>query len=249
MTDKEMSVDWIRSQGWSEENLPSDEFGQMLKAYLAGLKAGKPNWHKVADGDLPKDNMPYIVKVKLNYRGAPNISYWIKDNLHDDFEKHKNYTEDIIAWCEIPKYEEEEEEEMGKRNQNMRKSRFEKEAAEYIKTHDDYRVFALDDADIMQIFKDGAEIGFQKGIKAKINTTTISDAPIKAQSAEMADGEQDKPNVFQQFLEKELPEDIQRRVERAAEYGESNAEYFFRAGFFLAHELEEAKKNQDGGKR
>ena len=81
------------------------------------------------------------------------------------------------------------------------------------------------------------ERGFQKG--------------IKAQSEEMAccDGEQDKPNVFQQFLEKELPEDIQRRVERAAEYGESNAEYFFRAGFFLAHELEEAKKNQDGGKR
>lgn len=136
MTDEEMAVDWIRSQGWSEENLP-----------------------------------------------------------------------------------------------------FEKEAAEYIKTHDDYRVFSLDDADIMQIFKDGAEIGFRKG--------------IKAQSEEMAccDGEQDKPNVFQQFLEKELPEDIQRRVERAAEYGESNAEYFFRAGFFLAHELEEAKKNQDGGKR
>ena len=129
---------------------------------------------------------------------------------------------------------------------------FEKEAERYIKTHDDYRVFSLDDADIMQIFKDGAEIGFQKGIKAKINTTTISDAPIKAQSEEIAccDGEQDKPNVFQQFCKKELPEDIQRRVERAAEYGESNAEYFFRAGFFLAHELEEAKKNnQDGGKR
>lgn len=141
---------------------------------------------------------------------------------------------------------------MGGRNRNMRKSRFEEEAAEYIKTHDDYRVFSLDDADVMQIFKDGAEIGFQKGIKAKINTTTVSDCPIKAQSEEMAycDGEQDKPNVFQRFLEKELPEDIQRRVERAAEYGESNAEYFFRAGFFLAHELEEAKKNnQDGGKR
>lgn len=69
------------------------------------LKEKKPKWHKVADGDLPKDNMPYIVKVKLNYRGAPNISYWIKDNLHDDFEKHKNYTEDIIAWCEIPRCE------------------------------------------------------------------------------------------------------------------------------------------------
>lgn len=55
---------------------------------------------------------------------------------------------------------------------------FEKEAAEYIKAHDDYRVFSLDDADVMQIFKDGAELGFREGIKAKINTTTISDAPI-----------------------------------------------------------------------
>lgn len=126
-----------------------------------------------------------------------------------------------------------------------------KAAEEYIKTHDDYRVFALDDADIMQIFKDGAEFGFRKGIKAKINTTTVSDCPIKAQSEGMSccDGEQDKPNVFQRFCKKEFPEDIQRRVERAAEYGESNAEYFFRAGFFLAHELEETKKNQDGGKR
>ena len=124
---------------------------------------------------------------------------------------------------------------MGKRNRNMRKSRFEKEAEQYIKTHDDYRVFALDDADLMQIFKDGAELGFQKGIKTQVK--------------EMAccDGEQDKPNVFQKFCKKEFPEDIQRRVERAAEYGESNAEYFFRAGFFLAHELEEAKKNNQDG--
>ena len=151
--------------------------------------------------------------------------------------KRMAFEETLCDFCCFKEKEEEEEEEMGKRNQNMCKSRFEKEAAEYIKTHDDYRVFSLDDADIMQIFKDGAEIGFREG--------------IKAQSEEIAccDGEQDKPNVFQQFLEKELPEDIQRRVERAAEYGESNAEYFFRAGFFLAHELEEAKKNQDGGKR
>lgn len=118
---------------------------------------------------------------------------------------------------------------------------FEKEAEQYIRTHDDYRVFALDNADIIQIFKDGAKLGFQKGIKA---------VPIKPHiDITCCDGEQDKPNVFQKFCKKEFPEDVQRRVERAAEYGESNAEYFFRAGFFLAHELEEAKKNQDGGKR
>jgi hypothetical protein len=72
---------------------------------------------------------------------------------------------------------------------------------------------------------------------------------MKKWGAEMTKSKR-MPNVFQQFCKKELPEDIQRRVERAAEYGESNAEYFFRAGFFLAHELEEAKKdNQNGGKR
>lgn len=28
--------DWIRSQGWSEETLPSDEYNQMVSAYVAG---------------------------------------------------------------------------------------------------------------------------------------------------------------------------------------------------------------------
>lgn len=42
---------------------------------------------------------------------------------------------------------------------------FEEEAERYIKTHNDYMVFALDDADLMQIFKDGAKFGFQKGKK------------------------------------------------------------------------------------
>lgn len=47
MTDEEMAVNWIRSQGWNEENLPSDELLQMKKAYLAGLKAGSENYSKI----------------------------------------------------------------------------------------------------------------------------------------------------------------------------------------------------------
>ena len=61
MTDEEMAVNWIRSQGWSEENLPSDEFLEKMQAYLAGLKAGRPQWHKVADGDLPKHEVNVLV--------------------------------------------------------------------------------------------------------------------------------------------------------------------------------------------
>lgn len=39
MSDEEIAINWIRSQGWSEENLPSDEFFEKMQAFLAGLKA------------------------------------------------------------------------------------------------------------------------------------------------------------------------------------------------------------------
>ena len=41
MTDTELknkATEWIRSQGWSEENLPNDEYIQMCDAYVAGAK-------------------------------------------------------------------------------------------------------------------------------------------------------------------------------------------------------------------
>lgn len=52
MTDEEMAVDWIRSQGWNEENLPSDELGQMLRAFLAGLKKGREQVRKQMMSEL-----------------------------------------------------------------------------------------------------------------------------------------------------------------------------------------------------
>lgn len=61
MTDEGLAVDWIRSQGWSEETLPSDEFGQMFQAYLAGLKAGRPKWH---DLRLDPNDLPTIRRLR-----------------------------------------------------------------------------------------------------------------------------------------------------------------------------------------
>lgn len=99
MTEEEMAVDWIRSQGWNEENLPSDELLQMKKAYLAGLKAGRPKWHKVADGDLPKDENDVLVYLGEDWRMC----------VGRYFPKYKAWETgcDTIAWCEIPKYTEE----------------------------------------------------------------------------------------------------------------------------------------------
>lgn len=105
MTDEELenkATDWIRSQGWSEENLPSDELLQMEQAFLAGLKAGKPKWHKVADGDLPKEEAEYFVIFE-----SDGTRYTGLEIYYPDTEEWSTIC-NIIAWCEIPKFEETE---------------------------------------------------------------------------------------------------------------------------------------------
>ena len=117
MTDEEMSVDWIRSQGWSEENLPSDEFGQMLKAYLAGLEAGKPKWHKVADGDLPETSgeMHAERKPVLAYTKSLGWTQAVRRRIGkrkfewvcSDYDGNTLFFDDeIIAWTELPEPQE-----------------------------------------------------------------------------------------------------------------------------------------------
>jgi len=122
MTDKEMAVIWIRSQGWNEENLPSDEFRQMFQAFLAGLKAGRLKWHNLKENptDLPKEfdlirkafgvypeeKTPHIV---MNQDGESvycvrtignKQKAWYWAYADDDL----GFASEPIAWCEIPKY-------------------------------------------------------------------------------------------------------------------------------------------------
>ena len=78
-----------------------------VTGFLAGLKAGRPQWHKVADGDLPKHDKQYLVLFYYHYKGKREEVYGVRDNLHSDFEIHKGYTEQIIAWCEIPTFDKE----------------------------------------------------------------------------------------------------------------------------------------------
>lgn len=102
MTDEEMAVNWIRSQGWSEETLPSDEFRQMFQAFLAGLKTGKDTnvstkWHKVADGDLPEESRTVLDE-------AGDRFYYFRGHFYYDSDSRFDCSP--IAWCEIPKYTE-----------------------------------------------------------------------------------------------------------------------------------------------
>ena len=72
--------------------------------FLAGLEAGRPKWHKIADGDLPKENKRYLCKIKEFVGGG--ISYECFD-YDTEYSSWKNACGDVIAWCEIPKYTEE----------------------------------------------------------------------------------------------------------------------------------------------
>ena len=61
--------------------------------YLDGLAKGKPQWHKVADGDLPGNDRYVWTNVGACY--YDEAGWW------DDFGR----LQDVIAWCE-PKFEE-----------------------------------------------------------------------------------------------------------------------------------------------
>ena len=100
MTDEEMAKDY------AEHNLGkyTNEFGNLYHAYLAGLKAGRPKWHKVADGDLPKGNCENILLYNKDHfcvTHSYSLGYYENGVFYNDCEME----EDTIAWCEIPKFE------------------------------------------------------------------------------------------------------------------------------------------------
>ena len=107
MTDKEMAEEYCNKLFAEKvKNEDYDEYGRLLyrskeirDAFLAGLEAGRPKWHKVADGDLPKDENDVLVYSGEDWRMcvgrySPKYKAWETGC-------------DTIAWCEIPKYTEE----------------------------------------------------------------------------------------------------------------------------------------------
>lgn len=114
MTKEEMAkeyVDKLYAEKISKEDYDKD--GRILyrsedisDVFLAGLNAGRPKWHKVADGDLPKENKLYLVAIKDN---GLAIAYF--NSLHWETKYNLggfgHCVETVIAWCEIPLYKEE----------------------------------------------------------------------------------------------------------------------------------------------
>lgn len=107
MTDEEKAIDYTDNTHIKYNEILSrpEVVDEIRKVYLAGFKAGRPQWHKVADGDYPPyDKCNCSINVLTN---SGHIAYY---NYDDECWIEVFSVIEInppIAWCEIPKYTEE----------------------------------------------------------------------------------------------------------------------------------------------
>lgn len=101
MTDKELA----RESWWNDNNcsgaLPTEKIYEC--GFLAGLKAGRLKWYKVADGDLPPIHSTVLDENgdKVEYIG------YGKWQVYSEYYERYVEVDPPIAWCEKPEYTEE----------------------------------------------------------------------------------------------------------------------------------------------
>ena len=100
MTDEEMAVEYKR-QFYGVTSLFS--FSDIEQAFLAGLKAGRPQWHKVVDGDLPKIENRIVLCICIGgyINNEPNYVYKLLTS------REFCLFQPVIEWCELPTFDKE----------------------------------------------------------------------------------------------------------------------------------------------
>jgi len=109
MKDEEMAEEYVKKEGFKFgmfgelDNITSSEANKEIKqAFLAGLKAGRPQWHDLRKDptDLPKEEREYIV---MNANEGGDTSYWICYYWKEE-KKFTGYglgEANVIKWKEI----------------------------------------------------------------------------------------------------------------------------------------------------
>ena len=116
MKDEEMAEEYAAKQNLQNVNPSGIVRCKIAEAFLAGLKAGRPQWHNLEKdpNDLPPKRVPRtdcVVKV-LN----PQCSVTVLDtfgnrvwfNYRNNRWRKEPFEEiEVIAWCEIPTFDKE----------------------------------------------------------------------------------------------------------------------------------------------
>ena len=115
MTDEEMADEYVKKEGFRVDmfggldDITSSEANEEInQAFLAGLKAGRPQWHDLRKdpNDLP--NTDRNVWVKRESESECQIDNYYKDDKGWGIMFREGYcTDDVIAWCELPTFNKE----------------------------------------------------------------------------------------------------------------------------------------------
>lgn len=94
MKDEEMAEEYRKN---FERTFMKVDLSDIEDAFLAGLKAGRPQWHKVADGDLPKIENRIVLCICIGgyINNEPNYVYKLLTS------REFCLFQPVVAWKEI----------------------------------------------------------------------------------------------------------------------------------------------------
>lgn len=115
MKDEEMAEEYLQSIEGDDCVIITDR-KERKEAFLAGLKTGRPQWHKLRENpnDLPPKRIPRadcVVKV-LNPQCSVTVLDTLGNRVWFNYRNNKWRKEpfeeiEVIAWCEIPTFDKE----------------------------------------------------------------------------------------------------------------------------------------------
>lgn len=113
LEDKELAQEWVKNN--TDESPNSFRGEELQEAFLAGLEARKPKWHKVFESepycfeywDLPQDSLPeienfYFVKLKNGFVKICELKYdhWSRKKCFYDL--HGGKQSNVAEWLDYP---------------------------------------------------------------------------------------------------------------------------------------------------
>lgn len=115
MKDEELFRVWKSEQYKDQSTEEKMEFVEHLhtfpkhfeKTFLAGLKAGRPQWH-TPDARLPEEEGDYLFYLRDGEETMYDIvGVSIDGNGYVSLDSHIWSITDVIAWCELPTFDKE----------------------------------------------------------------------------------------------------------------------------------------------
>lgn len=96
---------------WHDYDAGEDCYEDTHEGKWVKRENNNPKWHLVVDGDLPKETEfieSDVLLLLVQLKGTKNKRYELgRYNFSRNIFSypHLNVVEDVVAWCEIPKFE------------------------------------------------------------------------------------------------------------------------------------------------